>query len=74
MPTIQLPEAARQKCSHRTANKVSSHENCIDTVRSARVQFEDTCLVAKLDALHPYVNDDDSGNDTNKSVLTDEEQ
>ena len=29
---------------------------------------------AKLDALHPYVNDDDSGNDTNKSVFTDEEQ
>ena len=30
--------------------------------------------VAKLDALHPYVNDDDSGNDTNKGVFTDEEQ
>ena len=33
-------------------------------------------LVWLLSWMHciPYVNDDDSGNDTNKSVFTDEEQ
>ena len=56
MPAIQLPETSGKECSHGATDEVGSHENCIDTVRSAGIQFEDTRLVTELDALHPYIN------------------
>ena len=74
MPAIQLPETSGKECSHGATDEVGSHENCIDTVRSAGIQFEDTRLVTELDALHSYINHDNAGDDSGVSVFSDEEQ
>ena len=55
MPSVQLPECTRKEGSQGTADEVGRHENCIDAVGGLRTKGECTCLVAKLNALHPYI-------------------
>ena len=74
MPSIQMPEATRQECAHRSTYEVSSHENGIDAVRGAGIELEDARLVAELDALHRYIDNDDAGNDTYIRVFACEKQ
>ena len=58
MPSVQLPECTCKEGSQGTADEVGRHENCID----------------ELDALHTYVDDDNSQNDTKVGVFSDEEE
>ena len=74
MPSVQLPECTRKEGSQGTADEVGRHENCIDAVGGSGGQFEDTGLITELDALHTYVDDDNSQNDTKVGVFSDEEE
>ena len=59
-----MPETSGQKSPHGTADKISGHENGIDTIGGRGTQFKDTGLIAELDTLHAYVYKNDTGNDT----------
>ena len=63
-----MPETSGQKSPHGTADKISGHENGIDTIGGRGTQFKDTGLIAELDTLHTDVDKQDSGNDTGITV------
>ena len=69
-PAEPLPEGSGKESSGGTANEIGSHENSIDAIGCLRTKGKCTCLIAELDALHPYIYQQNTGYDTCITILS----
>lgn len=65
-----MPKYSGKKCTYGTANKIGRHKNGVDTVGRLRVKRENRSLITQLDALHAYIYDKNSDDDSHIGVLT----
>lgn len=73
-PAVKRPCGSRQQRAERTSREVGAHKNRVDPVRSRGIEFEQSGLIAELDALHADIDDDDSGDERRIGIRTEEEQ
>lgn len=65
-----MPKYSGKKCTYGTANKIGRHKNGVDTVGRLRAKRENRSLITQLDALHAYIYDKNSDDDSHIGVLT----
>lgn len=73
-PAVKRPCGSRQQRAERTSREVGAHKNRVDPVRSRGIEFEQSGLIAELDALHADIDNDDSGDERRIGIRTEEEQ